>query len=86
MFDIIKDYNAILVTIDQILTTKGADFYMKICVDVEVAKNQKDSDVEDINWEFESITDPKVDQEVIDQLNDKLSIDQLMKALNKSTV
>ena len=44
MFDIVKDYNALLVTVDQGLSMKGQDFYMKVCIDVEVAKNQKDTD------------------------------------------
>lgn len=44
MFDIVKDYGAELVIIDQILTTRGTEFYTKISVDTEVAKNQKDPD------------------------------------------
>ena len=44
MFDIVKDYSAQLVIIDQILTTFGTEFYTKICVDVEVVKNQRDND------------------------------------------
>ena len=44
MFDLIKEYSAELVIIDQILTSKGQEFYLKICVDTEVVKNQKDSD------------------------------------------
>ena len=44
MFDIIKDYSAQLVTIDQVLTSYGTEFYTKISVDVEVVKNQRDDD------------------------------------------
>ena len=44
MFDIVKDLSSQLVTIDQILSAKGSDFYLKLSVDVEVVKNQKDDD------------------------------------------
>ena len=44
MFDIVKDYNSQIVVIDQIVSAKGSDFYMKLAVDVEVVKNAKDND------------------------------------------
>ena len=44
MFDVVKDLSSELVIIDQILTSKGPDFYLKISVDTEVVKNQKDPD------------------------------------------
>lgn len=57
MFDIVKDYSAELVILDQSLSMKGSDFYMKICVDTEVVKNQKDPDFR--HYIFNSVN-PKI--------------------------
>ena len=44
MFDIIKEYNAELVIMDQLLSSKGNDFYMSLAVNVEVVKSGKKPD------------------------------------------
>ena len=44
MFDVIKDLNAELVMMDTELSTKGNDFYMNLCTNVEVAKSGKKED------------------------------------------
>ena len=44
MFDVIKDLNAELVMMDTELSTKGNDFYMNLCTNVEVAKSGKKDD------------------------------------------
>ena len=57
MFDIVKDYSAELVILDQALSLKGSEFYMKICVDTEVVKNQKNPDFK--HYIFNSVN-PKI--------------------------
>ena len=58
MFNIVNDYGSCLVRIDQKLSTiKDAEFYMKICVDTEVVKNQLNTNFR--NYIFNTVN-PKV--------------------------
>ena len=76
MFDIVKDYSAELVIIDQILNMKGADFYLKISVDTEVVKNQKDPDFR--HYIFNSVN-PKIKGYLTDS---SLSLDTKYECIN----
>lgn len=76
MFDIVKDLSAELVTIDQILTSKGQEFYLKISVDTEVVKNQKDPDFR--HYIF-NVANPKIKGYLT---NDALPIDTKYESVN----
>ena len=76
MFDLIKEYNAELVIIDQFLSGKGSDFYLKICVDVEVVKNQR-------NKEFRAYIFNTVNPKIKNYLtNASLSVDTKYESAN----